>query len=91
MGPIGLGEFLLIILIVAVILGPEKMPDLARQAGKMVRSVRKELKKFDDSIQGEVETIVDKDDVNTLREEIDGLKEELKIVKSVNKDLMKKK
>lgn len=91
MGPIGLGEFLLIILIAAVILGPEKMPDLARQAGKMVRSVRKELKKIDDSIQGEVETIVDKDDVNTLREEIDGLKEELKIVKSVNKDLMKKK
>jgi len=37
---IGFGEFLTLLLVVLVVFGPDKMPDLARQAGKFVRTAR---------------------------------------------------
>ena len=37
---IGIPELLVIALVSAVVLGPEKLPDFARQAGRMVQQVR---------------------------------------------------
>ena len=41
MGRIGWGEFLIIVIIAAIVLGPEKLPELGHALGKAVRSVKK--------------------------------------------------
>lgn len=37
----GSGELLVIILLVLVLFGPDKLPDLARQAGRFIRQVNR--------------------------------------------------
>ena len=37
---IGLPELMVILLVAVVVFGPERLPDLARQAGRFVRQVR---------------------------------------------------
>ena len=41
MGNVGGGEILVILLVALVFLGPERLPDLARQLGKAMGEVRK--------------------------------------------------
>ncbi len=41
MGRIGWGEFLIIVIIAAIVIGPEKLPELGHALGKAVRSVKK--------------------------------------------------
>lgn len=40
-GPIGLPELLVILLIILIILGPSKLPELARALGESIREFRK--------------------------------------------------
>lgn len=37
----GSGEILVIVLLVLVLFGPDKLPDLARQAGRFIRQVNR--------------------------------------------------
>jgi sec-independent protein translocase protein TatB len=37
---IGFGEFIMLLLVGLLVFGPDKMPDVARQAGKFVRTAR---------------------------------------------------
>ena len=39
-GDIGFGEFVVIALIAIIVFGPDKLPDLAKQAGAMLRKAR---------------------------------------------------
>ena len=41
MGKIGMGELILILIIAIVVLGPDKLPQLARSLGKGIRSVKR--------------------------------------------------
>ncbi len=49
---IGFGEFVVIVFIAVVVFGPDKLPDLARQAGRLVR----ELRKFANNARDELRT-----------------------------------
>jgi Tat protein translocase TatB subunit len=50
MGNIGGGEILVILLVVLVVLGPERLPGVARQLGKAMGEVRK----IRDSVEREI-------------------------------------
>jgi sec-independent protein translocase protein TatB len=52
MGPLGTGEILVIAIVALLVLGPEKLPKAARQAGEIMRELRK--------LTSEVKTEVDK-------------------------------
>ena len=41
MGNVGGGEILVILLVALIFLGPEKLPEVARQMGKVVGEIRK--------------------------------------------------
>lgn len=78
MGSLGFGEIILILVVAAIVLGPEKLPDLAKQAGRTVRDFRQELRGMEDSVKKEVDEVVDLSEVQALRKEVADLKEELR-------------
>lgn len=51
---IGIQEFLLIFVVALVIFGPDRLPDFARQAGRMVRQVRQLSRQARDDIRAEL-------------------------------------
>jgi sec-independent protein translocase protein TatB len=51
---IGLAEFLVIGVVALLVFGPDRLPDFARQAGRMVRQVRTLSKQTRDDIRNEL-------------------------------------
>ena len=51
---IGLAEFLVIGVVALLVFGPDRLPDFARQAGRMVRQVRTLSKQTRDDIRAEL-------------------------------------
>ncbi|MDR3002179.1 MAG: twin-arginine translocase TatA/TatE family subunit [Fibromonadaceae bacterium] len=56
MGPIGVSELLLILLIVLVLFGAKKIPELAKGLGTGLKEFRKASKDLDDSVKPEKES-----------------------------------
>ena len=48
MGNFGVGEWLIVILVILVLFGAKKIPDLAKGLGKGIRDFKKELKDDDE-------------------------------------------
>ena len=51
---IGVPEFMVILLVALIAFGPDRLPDFARQAGRMVRQVRKFANSARDDIRAEL-------------------------------------
>lgn len=51
---IGLPEFMVIAVVAMLVFGPDRLPDFARQAGRMVRQVRQLTKQARDDIRAEL-------------------------------------
>jgi len=51
---VGIPELLVILLIATVVFGPDKLPEFARQAGRMVRQIRKLSQQARDDIRSEL-------------------------------------
>src|SRR3954451_21888089 len=51
---IGVPEFLVIVVVALVVFGPDKLPEFARQAGRMVRQVRQLSRQARDDIRAEL-------------------------------------
>lgn len=67
---LGLSEILLILLVALVVVGPEKIPDMARMLGKGVREVRRASNMFRDMFMlEESANYRDQDRRNQLQEE----------------------
>ncbi|RYX81825.1 hypothetical protein EON83_22465 [bacterium] len=60
----GSGELLVIMLLVLVLFGPDKLPELARQAGKLIRQVNR----VRNEVSRQINTaLLDEDDDPTRR------------------------
>lgn len=68
MGNLGGGEILVILLLALIVLGPERLPGVARQIGKVVGDIRRMSAGF----QAEVRTAMDETGINDLKSEITG-------------------
>lgn len=77
MGSLGIGEIILILIVAAVVLGPDKLPDMAKKAGRTVRDFRQELQGMEASVKKDVDEVVDLSEVEALRKEVEDLKREL--------------
>ena len=73
---IGMPEMLLILAVALIVLGPKKLPDLAKSLGRAVREFKRATTEFKDSmeIDTELKDVKQKfDEVNhNIRETIDG-------------------
>ena len=63
---IGFWELVIIALVALVIIGPERLPQFARDAGKLLRKVQR----FIQGVKREVEKELDLDQLNDLNESI---------------------
>lgn len=64
LGKIGIGELILILVIVLVVFGPSKLPSLAKSMGEAVRVFRKETQ----ALTKEVEKMADDVDADDKEE-----------------------
>ena len=55
MGPIGIQELVLILIIALVIFGPKKLPELGRSVGKALAEFRRASNEIKQSIEKELE------------------------------------
>ena len=51
---IGLPEFMVIAVVAVIVFGPDRLPDFARQAGRLVRQVRRFTQSARDDIRAEL-------------------------------------
>src|ERR687889_494777 len=51
---IGVPEFMVILVVALIAFGPDRLPDFARQAGRMVRQIRKFANSARDDIRAEL-------------------------------------
>jgi Tat protein translocase TatB subunit len=64
---IGSNELLLIMLLAAVVLGPERLARVAREAGKLVRNMRAYFGSLNDELKNELDVL---DDLRDMKHEI---------------------
>jgi sec-independent protein translocase protein TatA len=53
MGPIGWPELIILLVVVLIVFGPGKLPDIGNAIGRGVREFRKASSDLEDSIRGE--------------------------------------
>jgi sec-independent protein translocase protein TatB len=64
---IGTNELLVIMLLAAIVLGPERLARLAREAGKLAREVRTYFGSLSDELKSELDVL---DDLKDVKREI---------------------
>jgi sec-independent protein translocase protein TatB len=65
---VGTNELLVIMLLAAIVLGPERLARLAREAGKLVRNLRAYFGSLSDELKNELDVL---DDLRDVKREID--------------------
>jgi TatA/E family protein of Tat protein translocase len=76
---IGMPELLLILAIALIVIGPKKLPDLAKSLGRAMREFKKATNEFKESIQ------ID-EDLSDVKKAFNGLGEDIKESVSPKKD-----
>jgi sec-independent protein translocase protein TatB len=64
---IGTDELLVILLLAAVVLGPERLARTAREIGKLVRNVKAYLSSFSDELKTELDVL---DDLKKIKDDV---------------------
>ena len=80
---IGMPEMLLIIAIALVVIGPKKLPDLAKSLGRAMREFKKATNEFKETIQ------ID-DELTEVKKAFDGINEDVKQAIDVKPDFERK-
>ncbi|HIF47302.1 Sec-independent protein translocase protein TatB [Candidatus Thioglobus sp.] len=87
---VGFWEFALIGVITLIIVGPERMPGIARAAGKYVGKAKQFIAKIQDDVSGELEVDKLKDHLNVMDKEsniIDIFDEAKDSINDIKKDV----
>ncbi len=64
-GPLGIWELLIILVVVLLIFGPRRLPEMAKGIGQSVREFRKGIR----DIKGDIETEINKEDKDKAESE----------------------
>lgn len=80
---IGTGEFLLVLVMALVIFGPQRLPEVARRAGKAVRDLRDMVTNLDPELLQDWREITQdldsvRDEVKSMRSDLVGIQQDLK-------------
>ena len=72
---IGTNELVLIMLLAAIVLGPERLARVAREAGNLVRNLRAYFGSLSDELKNELDML---DDLRDVRREIDHVMDDVR-------------
>ncbi|HKZ44823.1 MAG TPA: twin-arginine translocase TatA/TatE family subunit [Anaerolineales bacterium] len=54
---IGMNELIIVFLLAGIILGPERLSKMAREAGKLIRNVKNYFKALNDELKSELDIV----------------------------------
>lgn len=69
-GSIGLPEIVVIVIVIMLLFGPEKLPDFAKTFGKTIRDFRKTLNEAKSTIENELEKASISKEINQLSQDM---------------------
>jgi Tat protein translocase TatB subunit len=75
MGSVGFGEIALIAIVALLVFGPDRLPELSRNAGKLLTKAREMMRSFTDSLDNEFDEV--SSPIHTLKAEYHATKDEL--------------
>ena len=75
MGSVGFGELALIAIVVLLVFGPDRLPELSRKAGALMTKAREATRSFTDAIDSEFEETTAP--LRTLQSDFKATKDEL--------------
>jgi len=64
---IGMNELIVIFLVAAIVLGPERLARVARQAGKLIRNLKSYFSSLTDELKTELDIL---DDLKKVKDEV---------------------
>ena len=76
MGSLGTGEIIVIVLVVLLVFGPERLPEITRKAGQLLARAREMSKSVTDSFDDEYKDVIAP--IKDLKSEYDSTMSELK-------------
>ena len=74
MGNFGFSEMLVIAVIALLVFGPERLPELARNAGKMMSRFRAETTKSVEELRRAADLHGIDEDLRSIRQDVDGIR-----------------
>jgi sec-independent protein translocase protein TatB len=81
---IGFDEFLLIVIIAILFLGPDKLPEAMVKLGRFIKSVKKVMNEAKNSIETEIKIADLKEETLNYKKQLDNATNDLKSFKNVN-------
>ncbi len=75
MGSLSFSEIVVIVLVILIVFGPNRLPDLARKAGELMNKVRNASSTMTDSLGVDYEETVEP--LLNAKRDFDGIKEDL--------------
>ncbi len=81
---IGFDEFLLIIIIAILFLGPDKLPEAMVKVGRFIKSVKKVMNDAKHSIESEIKIADLKEETLKYKKQLDTATNDLNVFKNVN-------
>jgi Tat protein translocase TatB subunit len=86
MGSLSFSEIVVIVLVILVVFGPKRLPELARKAGELMNKVRRASSSLTESLGDEYQATVEP--IQSVKQDYDGLKSDLtKAVTSIGTPL----
>ena len=64
---IGMNEFIVVFIIAAIVLGPERLSRVAREAGKFIRNLKAYFSSLSDELKTELDVL---DEIKKVKDEI---------------------
>ncbi len=64
---IGANELIVILILAAIVLGPERLARAAREAGKLIRNIKAYLGSFSDELKNELDML---DDLKKVKDDL---------------------
>lgn len=81
---IGFDEFLLVVIIAILFLGPDKLPEAMVKVGRFIKSVKKVMNDAKHSIESEIKIADLKEEALSYKKQLDNATNDLKSFKNVN-------
>ena len=82
---IGIAEMALIMLIAIIVVGPEKLPEIAKAIGKVFSDIKKATEDVKDTISDETRKLAEAAKLNEIEEEVKKTLEDARKIESPDK------
>jgi TatA/E family protein of Tat protein translocase len=75
MGSLSFSEIMVIVLVILVVFGPQRLPDLSRRAGELIKKAREAASSLSDTVGIDLEATIEP--IRDAKQDFDGIRKDL--------------